>query len=511
TAFETAEDINITSEQPSHPPQMPSMMSKQPPYHNAMNSIFSPSTPFSASYPEPGVMFNDYSLYGATNARSSSNPCQSETRELGPLSMNGYSHMGPGDRCTSSPNAQSDGNNELSDDDDFDEEEANDQDETEQDPSQIKLKWRSYQEAREYRTTINKRFNPDPSIPQTDEDRQNIVRGFISAMKYTEEDSEDQNSTRPFKASKYKDDVLEMCAWNLLEMTIQRHTTGPLRTAWHDKSKGSKPYTTFMERIEAITSAMMRVETNKSLNRKKAYVMSAGKQYLQQQLKPSGNSTPEDTNNKPSSSRTKQRTISLSDTTQTSQPHQRRPSALGSPFSTPHHPPPKRENIFSGMGMPIRNPHPSSFDSSPNNIYSSSLPDAMMFSPDQHSTTPGSSIPRSYMNFGNEMYTGTPMHMPMSDHSTPLSSNPGLQTPVSQMRGMGMRYGVPPSAGSTVSPSSLMLAGGNGPSRQQFANAPAQYNHPNVSTPPQLSPRKRGFDVSSTGDGVEHPSQRRAM
>lgn len=52
---------------------------------------------------------------------------------------------------------------------------------------------------------------------------------------------------------------------------------------------------------------------------------------------------------------------------------------------------------------------------------------------------------------------------------------------------------------------------GSGAIGQQFANGAGQYNHHNVSTPSQLSPRKRGFDVSSAGDEIEHPSQRRAL
>lgn len=204
----------MSSGQPSFPSQIPSMMSKQHPYHNGMNSVISPTTTF-PTYPDPNKMFDEYSLFGASNGRSQPSHCQSESQELGPLPLNGYSHVGPESRFGSSPTAQSDGNNELSDDED-DGDENIEQDGANQDPSQIKLKWRSYQEAREYRSTINKRFSQDPSIPQTDEERQNIVKGFIAAMKYTEDDSEDQNSTRPFRASKYKDDVLEMCAWNLL-------------------------------------------------------------------------------------------------------------------------------------------------------------------------------------------------------------------------------------------------------------------------------------------------------
>ncbi|KAI5287321.1 hypothetical protein KEM54_006077 [Ascosphaera aggregata] len=518
------EDMDVRPDNPPYPSHSHPMVGKRPPYHNGMNSILyhqnTASTSFPASYPEPGVMYNDYPPYGIPHGQPPSQPCQAEISELGPLSMNGFSHVGPEGRYAPSPTAQSEGNNELFDDDDPDDDDLINEDVAEGDPSQIRLKWKSYQEARAYRTAINSRFNPDPSIPQTDEDRQNIVKGFIVAMKHVDNDNEEQNTTRPFKASKYNDEVLEMCAWNLLEMTIQRHTTGPLRTAWHDKAKGSKPYTTFMERVDAITNAMMRVETNKCLNKKKAYVMSAGKQYLQQQLKTPGNSTPEDSNNiaanrlSSARSRAKQRTISLSGSTHTNQSQQTHPSVLGSPFSTPNNHSVKREEVYAGVGLPMRNPHPSTFDSSPNNLYSSSLPDGLLFSPSQHGGTPGSSVPRSYIDFNQEMYNNLSMNVAMSERSTPLSTSHGLQTPMTQMHGAGLGYqGITQSGGSTVSPSSLVLGGSSGGSapRQQYVNIPIAYNHRNVSTPPQSSPRKRGFDLSGTRSGNEHPSQRRAM
>ncbi|KAI5294528.1 hypothetical protein KEM52_003785, partial [Ascosphaera acerosa] len=229
-------------------------------YHSGMSSLFYPSNtgqvPDMKMHPEATTMFSDFSFCSLPRGPTTPLGCFSEVNALGPLSMNGYTHAQVEEAAypVSPPTRpQGDGGEAAA---------AAAQDALlEQDPqgrpedrggSQIKLKWKSYQEARDHRTTINSRFKPDPTIPSSDEARQAIVRGFIRAMKHAGDGSEEQQSTRPFRASKYDDEVLEMCAWNLL-----RHTIGPLRTAWHDKSKGSKPYTTFMERIDAITTAMM--------------------------------------------------------------------------------------------------------------------------------------------------------------------------------------------------------------------------------------------------------------
>ncbi|KAI5287830.1 hypothetical protein KEM52_001411, partial [Ascosphaera acerosa] len=269
-----------------------------------------------------------------------------------------------------------------------------------------------------------------------------------------------------------------------------------------------------------------RVETNKCLNKKKAFVMSAGKQYLQQQQQTSVTPTTDDsgsvvavTTSTPAQPvaakpRAHHRATSSTDSARLGSSAFARPSILGSPFSTPDHSLAKREDPYDNLGMRMRQPHPCTFDSPINNIYSTSVPDGLLFSPDQHIGTPGSSVPRSmYLSLANgEAYGGMHLtNMPVTGHSTPSSLSQSLHTPLTMSRdASGAVYqDMPPDMGGpTVSPSSLMLIGG-GSSAPSYPYAAPQ--HRNVSTPPQLSPRKRGFDVSGTWQGQDYPSQRRAV
>ncbi|KAI5295082.1 hypothetical protein KEM55_006340 [Ascosphaera atra] len=277
-----------------------------------------------------------------------------------------------------------------------------------------------------------------------------------------------------------------------------------------------------------------RVETNKSLNRKKALVMTAGKQYLQQQFaSPNSNGDngdceiifdgPNKRSQRSSSSASKPATKPKSDTMTSSPPTDRRqstnsrrqPSALGSPFSTPHAPM-KRETFFTGLGMPMRNPQLSRFDSSPAYPYGSSLSTDYTFSPDhQQTSTPGSSLPGSYgaAGFDHCLMGGMHMGVPHSHMSTPLISQDGFHTPSTQRpHGLGfpsMAYSRNGTDTSTVSPPSLFTNAG----AHENNGYAAMMSNGGANFPPQMSsPKKRAIGNSVvTASEADHPSQKRMM
>ncbi|KAI5306183.1 hypothetical protein KEM55_008689, partial [Ascosphaera atra] len=198
---------------------------KQATFLNGMNPALmyqnSPIVACPESMPDTSPGYYNFNVSMMPSQNSPSQPFPSEIRELGALPMSGYSHIGPEPPSASSPGVVSDRFNEFSEDEEtydpsFVSPNTPNQQQQPRSAEEVKLRWSSYQEARGYRTQINRRFNTDVTVPQSDLERQNIVKELIFAMKHVDDDSEEQSSTRPFKISKYKDDVIEMCAWNLL-------------------------------------------------------------------------------------------------------------------------------------------------------------------------------------------------------------------------------------------------------------------------------------------------------
>ncbi|EER27034.1 hypothetical protein CPC735_023700 [Coccidioides posadasii C735 delta SOWgp] len=172
----------------------------------------------------------------------------------------------------------------------------------------ILLRFKSAAEANAYApqkwpTPLN-----DPTIPQSQEGREAIVRELMEAMYCLTESKDNDGMVRPWREGRYSHHRVEISCWNVLvrplvvnifyvgppltlfqEACVERHETGPLRYLWDNKDN-SRPdsIATFEERIAIITKILKRVEQNKGLNAKKGMVIKAGKSALEKEERETG-------------------------------------------------------------------------------------------------------------------------------------------------------------------------------------------------------------------------------
>ncbi|KAB8263278.1 hypothetical protein BDV32DRAFT_4174 [Aspergillus pseudonomiae] len=150
------------------------------------------------------------------------------------------------------------------------------------------------------------RLPEDPTIPCTQVQKRAIVKQMCNAMASTHRAQDNKPMIKPFKEGRYSDRRMEAACWQVLETAIERHTFGPLLSAFDVKPKNHE-VVTFATRIDKIIECLMlhktickhlldplyvyhfvddpvqaekRVVANRLLNKRKGEVMNAGKQVL---------------------------------------------------------------------------------------------------------------------------------------------------------------------------------------------------------------------------------------
>ncbi|KAE8376994.1 hypothetical protein BDV26DRAFT_305160 [Aspergillus bertholletiae] len=150
------------------------------------------------------------------------------------------------------------------------------------------------------------RLPEDPTIPRTQVQKRAIVKQMCNAMASTHRAQDNKPMIKPFKEGRYSDRRMEAACWQVLETAIERHTFGPLLSAFDVKPKNHE-VVTFATRIDKIIECLMlhktickhlldplyvyhfvddpvqaekRVVANRLLNKRKGEVMNAGKQVL---------------------------------------------------------------------------------------------------------------------------------------------------------------------------------------------------------------------------------------
>ncbi|KAE8367315.1 hypothetical protein BDV27DRAFT_155022 [Aspergillus caelatus] len=150
------------------------------------------------------------------------------------------------------------------------------------------------------------RLPEDPTIPHTQIQKRAIVKQMCNAMASTHRAQDNKPMIKPFRDNRYSDRRMEAACWQVLETAIERHTFGPLLSAFDVKAKNHE-MVTFATRIDKIIECLMlhktickhlldplyvyhfvddpvqaekRVVANRLLNKRKGEVMNAGKQVL---------------------------------------------------------------------------------------------------------------------------------------------------------------------------------------------------------------------------------------
>ncbi|KAB8251209.1 hypothetical protein BDV35DRAFT_376713 [Aspergillus flavus] len=150
------------------------------------------------------------------------------------------------------------------------------------------------------------RLPEDPTIPRTQVQKRAIVKQMCNAMASTHRAQDNKPMIKPFKEGRYSDRRMEAACWQVLETAIERHTFGPLLSAFDVKPKNHE-IVTFATRIDKVIECLMlhktickhlldplyvyhfvddpvqaekRVVANRLLNKRKGEVMNAGKQVL---------------------------------------------------------------------------------------------------------------------------------------------------------------------------------------------------------------------------------------
>ncbi|KAI1977568.1 hypothetical protein LOZ55_003345 [Ophidiomyces ophidiicola] len=155
----------------------------------------------------------------------------------------------------------------------------------------------------------------DATIPQTQIEREAIVRDLMMSMYDLSNSKDNDGMLRPWRERRYCFQRVEIACWNILAACIERHQNGPLRQSWELKDSKPDNIGTFAERISIILQILRerktickrlldvpfflnfiddpnyqenRVEQNKGLNAKKGVVIKAGKDALEKEEKESG-------------------------------------------------------------------------------------------------------------------------------------------------------------------------------------------------------------------------------
>ncbi|KAE8356353.1 hypothetical protein BDV28DRAFT_165026 [Aspergillus coremiiformis] len=150
------------------------------------------------------------------------------------------------------------------------------------------------------------RLPDDGTLPRTQVQKRAIIKQMCNAMASTHRAQDNKPMIKPFKEGRYNERRIEAACWQVLETAIERHTFGPLLSAFDVKPKNHE-IVTFATRIDKIIDCLMlhktickhlldplyvyhfvddpiqaekRVVANRLLNKRKGEVMNAGKQVL---------------------------------------------------------------------------------------------------------------------------------------------------------------------------------------------------------------------------------------
>ncbi|KAF5864893.1 hypothetical protein ETB97_006119 [Aspergillus alliaceus] len=169
----------------------------------------------------------------------------------------------------------------------------------------VNTQYSSLEEANESQRPST-RLPDDSTLPRTQVQKRAIVKQMCNAMASTHRAQDNKPMIKPFKEGRYSERRMEAACWQVLETAIERHTFGPLLSAFDVKPKNHE-IVTFATRIDKIVDCLMlhktickhlldplyvyhfvddpvqaekRVVANRLLNKRKGEVMNAGKQVL---------------------------------------------------------------------------------------------------------------------------------------------------------------------------------------------------------------------------------------